>query len=282
MTPATGPQVPAETARPRDHLLDVPGATLYGQARGNGPALVLLGGGPSNADTLAPLAGQLARDYTVITYDRRGYSRSRQDDSGEQVGIPGHGRDLIALIARLGAAPAALFGTSFGALVALEGAASDPDLIGTLIVHEPPLGELLADGQRKPFDLDLDAQPDAGSALNAIAASIGVTRGAAAGPGPGRGSGPRPADVETFIRRDAPAIGAYHLDLARLRALRDRTVVTGSEDGRAFYPYQCALRLAQALGTPLVELPGNHAGMIQDPAPFAARLRALLNSPAAR
>jgi pimeloyl-ACP methyl ester carboxylesterase len=281
VTPAPpGPQALAEAAAPREHLLDVPGGALYYQTRGNGPALVLLGGGPSNADTLGPLAGQLARDCTVVTYDRRGYSRSRQDDAGEQVGIPGHGRDLIALLTALAAAPVSLFGTSFGALVALEGAASAPGLVGTLIVHEPPLGQLLAGDQRKPFDLDLDARPDAGAALDAIAASIGVTRGAAAGTSGRRG--PRAADVETFIRRDAPAIGAYHLDLARLDDLRDRTVVTGSEDGRAFYPYQCALSLAGSLGTQLVELPGNHAGMIQDPAPFAARLRLLLNSPTGR
>jgi pimeloyl-ACP methyl ester carboxylesterase len=279
VTPApAGPQPPAAAAAPREHLLDVPGGALYYQTRGTGPALVLLGGGPSNADTLGPLAGQLARDYTVVTYDRRGYSRSRQDDAGEQVGIPGHGRDLIALLTALDAAPVSLFGTSFGALVALEGAAGAPGLVGTLIVHEPPLGQLLAGDQRKPFDLDLDARPDAGAALDAIAASIGVTRGPA---GTGR-RGPRAADVETFIRRDAPAIGAYHLNLARLDALRDRTVVTGSEDGRAFYPYQCALSLAGSLGTQLVELPGHHAGMIQDPAPFAARLRLLLNFPAGR
>jgi len=279
VTPAPpGPQPPAAAATPREHLLDVPGGALYYQTRGTGPALVLLGGGPSNADTLGPLAGQLARDYTVVTYDRRGYSRSRQDDAGEQVGIPGHGRDLIALLTALDAAPVSLFGTSFGALVALEGAAGAPGLVGTLIVHEPPLGQLLAGDQRQPFDLDLDARPDAGAALDAIAASIGVTRGAA-----GTGvRGPRAADVETFIRRDAPAIGAYHLNLARLDALRDRTVVTGSEDGRAFYPYQCALSLAGSLGTQLVELPGHHAGMIQDPAPFAARLRLLLNFPAGR
>ena len=71
-------------------------------------------------------------------------------------------------------------------------------------------------------------------------------------------------------------MGAYHLDVARLVPLAGRIVVAGSQDGRHFYPYQCALRLARQLGTPLVELPGNHAGMIQHPAEFAAGLRNLL------
>jgi pimeloyl-ACP methyl ester carboxylesterase len=275
VNPAPGTGHRPGAGSPREHLVKVPGGSIYYQARGSGPPLVLLGGGPSNADTLGPLAAQLAGEHTVVTYDRRGYSRSRQDDPGQSVSISCHGRDLGRLIADLGPAPVSVFGTSFGALIALEAAACAPEMIKTLIVHEPPLGQLLADEQREPFDLDLDAQPDAGSALDAIAASIGVTRGPAAG----TGSRPelRSADVQTFIRRDAPAIGAYRLDLGRLRVLSGRTVVTGSEEGRAFYPYRCALGLAERLGTPLVELPGNHAGMIKDPAPFAARLRSLLH-----
>ncbi|MGH2844135.1 MAG: hypothetical protein ACRDKL_11220 [Solirubrobacteraceae bacterium] len=48
--------------------------------------------------------------------------------------------------------------------------------------------------------------------------------------------------------------------------------MTASEEGREFYPYRCAETLAAMLGTPLIELPGNHAAMITHPAGFAARL----------
>ena len=262
------------SAKPADqvtqHALAVEGGSLYYCTRGSGPALLLMGGGPSNADTLAPLAARLATDYTVVTYDRRGYSRSRVDDPAAPGGIPGHSADARRLIAELGPGPVSVFGTSFGALLALDLAAAVPGVMGRLVVHEPPLGQLLAGDERQPFDLDLGAVPDAGAALDAIAASVGVRRGRAGG------AGPLPADVELFIRRDAPAIGDYHLDLDRLRPLAGRIVVTGSERGQAFYPYRCARQLARCLGTPLVELPGGHAGMIQRPAEFAARLRALL------
>lgn len=100
--------------------------------------------------------------------------------------------------------------------------------------------------------------------------------GYARGPPP---SGPAPADAELLIRRDAPAIGRCHLDLDRLRPMAGRLTVTGSEGSRDFYPYQCTLRLARQLGTPLIELPGHHAGMIQHPAEFAARLLSLLRQP---
>ena len=35
--------------------------------------------------------------------------------------------------------------------------------------------------------------------------------------------------------------------------------------GRAFYPHRCAEALAAALGAPLIELPGNHAALINPP-----------------
>ena len=257
------------------HQVPVPGARLYYQAQGHGPVLVLCGGGPANADTLAPLAAQLASHYTVVSYDRRGYSRSELDDPDEQISISRHGDDLRLLVQALGTGPVSVFGTSFGALIALDFAASAPGLIRTAVVHEPPLGQLLTGEQRQPFDINLAGKADAGAALNAIAASVGVKRGLDAGGAADR-PGARRADIELFIRRDAPAIGDYNLDLTRLAPLAGRLIVTGSEAGRDFYPYKCARKLAEATGAPFTELPGHHAGMIAQPAEFAAVLTGLL------
>jgi pimeloyl-ACP methyl ester carboxylesterase len=260
-----------------ERTVGVVGGSLWYRAQGRGPALILMGGGPSNADTLEPLASRLADDFTVVTYDRRGYSRSHVSDPAAPAGLPLHADDARRLVADLGSGPVAVFGTSFGALIALELAATAPAAVGgPLVVHEPPLGQMLAGDERDAFALKLD-QEDAGAALNAIAASVGVSRGGGRG---GPGTGPVPADVELFIRRDAPAIGGYHVDLDRLRPMAGRLTVTGSEDSQGFYPYECARRLAAQLGLSLAELPGNHAGMIAQPAEFAARLRGLLCPPA--
>jgi pimeloyl-ACP methyl ester carboxylesterase len=272
-----------------EHTVGVVGGSLWYRTQGRGPALILMGGGPSNADTLEPLASRLADDFTVVTYDRRGYSRSHVSDPAGPAGpagLPLHADDARRLVADLGSGPVAVFGTSFGALVALELAATAPAALGAVIVHEPPLGQLLAGDDHLPFDLNLDAEKDPVAALNAIAASVGVSRGRAAGVSRGRaadapaGPGGSPADVELFIRRDAPAIGGYRLDLERLRVLGGRIIVAGSRESHGCYPYQCAQELARRLGTRLAELPGDHAGMIRHPDEFAARLRRLLRSPA--
>ncbi|GAA1246803.1 hypothetical protein GCM10009676_36270 [Prauserella halophila] len=64
-------------------ILHVPGARLYYEVRGDGPLLVLIPGAPGNARVFTALADQLAQRYTVLTYDRRGFSRSVLD--GAQV-----------------------------------------------------------------------------------------------------------------------------------------------------------------------------------------------------
>jgi acetyltransferase/esterase len=257
-----------------EHSVAVPGGTIYYRTEGTGPPLVLIGGGPSNADTLGALAGHLAFGHTVITYDRRGYSRSRLDDPSQPASISVHAGDVRHVLDDVNAGPTSLFATSAGALIGLELTASHPDTVARVIVHEPPLAQLVPADDRASFDVDLD-RDDAGRALDQIAESIGVTRGRSL-----TGSSDRPevrrGDVELFIHRDVPAIANYQLDLERITSPTDRIIVTASEDGREFYPHRCARALAAALGTPLIELPGNHAAMITHPAEFAARLAPLL------
>jgi len=271
------PAVPSHAAT--EHAIAVTGGTIYYRTQGSGPPLVLIGGGPSNADTLAALAGHLAAGRTVITYDRRGYSRSRLDDPSQPASIPVHAGDLRHVIDDLGAGPASVVASSAGALIALELLASHPDSVTRVIIHEPPLGQLVPADDRASFDVDLD-RDDAGEALDQIAQSIGVTRGRSL-----TGSGDQPevrrGDIELFIRRDVPAIADYDLELERITPLADRIVVTASQEGREFYPHRCAQALAAALGTPLIELPGNHAAMITHPAEFAARVAPLLPCSAA-
>ena len=109
-----------------DHRVVVPGGEIYYRSEGSGPPLVLIGGGPSNADTLVALAGELAPSRTVITYDRRGYARSWIDDPSQPATMSLHANHVRDVIDDLGAGPASVFATSVGALIGLELAAADP------------------------------------------------------------------------------------------------------------------------------------------------------------
>jgi pimeloyl-ACP methyl ester carboxylesterase len=143
-----------------DHRVVVPGGETYHRLEGSGPPLVLIGGRPSNADTLAALAGELSPSHTVITYDRRGYSRSRIDDPSQPATMSLHANDVRDVIDDVGARPASVFATSIGALIGLELAAADPGAVARVVVHEPPLGQLVAVEDRASFDVELFIRRD--------------------------------------------------------------------------------------------------------------------------
>ncbi len=60
-------------------ILRVPGARLYYETQGNGPLILMVPGANGAADVFKSVAEHLAARYTVVTYDRRGFSRSQLD-----------------------------------------------------------------------------------------------------------------------------------------------------------------------------------------------------------
>jgi pimeloyl-ACP methyl ester carboxylesterase len=111
------------------------GTPIAFDALGNGPALIVVDGalcsrafGPSGK-----LAQQLARDFTVYTYDRRGRGHSgdtRPYSTDREV------EDIAALIDVAGGS-ASLLGLSSGGALALEAAASGLP-IEHVFAYEPP------------------------------------------------------------------------------------------------------------------------------------------------
>lgn len=119
------------------------GVLLLVRQVGNGDPVVLVHGSLDDHRTWGPVEEELARDFRVITYDRRGHADS---EDGVAPGVRRDDEDDLAeLIHALRLAPANVVGNSFGASIALGLAARRPGLIGKLCAHEPPLLDLAAD-----------------------------------------------------------------------------------------------------------------------------------------
>ncbi len=129
---------------PKSETLKVPGARLYYEVHGAGPALLMIPGGPTDAGIFAGLAGLLGDRYTVVPYDPRGNSRSVLYGSPEDQLIA-HGDAAAQLLASLGGDPAYVLGSSGGAQIGLNLAARYPERVRTLVAHEPPCLGLLPD-----------------------------------------------------------------------------------------------------------------------------------------
>ena len=134
----------------RTETLKVPGASLYYEVRGSGPVLLMMPGGPADAGAFRRIAGYLDSDYTVVTYDPRGLSHSPLDGpvKDERI-VQIFADDAHRLLAATSNEPAFVFGSSGGAVIALELVARHPEQVRTLVPHEPPAPALLPDPARE-------------------------------------------------------------------------------------------------------------------------------------
>ncbi len=100
---------------------------------GAGSPVILVSGGSVDRGSNAPLAEVLAKDFTVYNYDRRG--RGPSGDT-QPYAVEREIEDIAAVIGAAGGS-ACLYGTSSGAALALEAAASGIS-ITKLALWEPP------------------------------------------------------------------------------------------------------------------------------------------------
>jgi haloacetate dehalogenase len=65
------------------HDIALPGAIIHARVGGRGPPMLLLHGHPQTHTMWHRVAGELARDFTVVAADLRGYGDSSRPQPGE-------------------------------------------------------------------------------------------------------------------------------------------------------------------------------------------------------
>ncbi|MFF5496705.1 alpha/beta fold hydrolase [Streptomyces aquilus] len=263
------------------HVLEVPGARLSYEIRGSGPLLLMIGS-PMGSRGFTALASLLAADFTVVTYDPRGILRSTISDPSQPATPELIADDVLRLVEALDAGPAHVFGNSGGATTGLALITRHPHVVRTLVAHEPPVTELLADGQqvRAAID-DICREYAAGRrdvALRAYTALTGI------GFAPPRPAGQAPTAESYTPSHDARAIldrffgyilqptTRYRPDLDALRKTSVPLVVAGGTASRGQLYHRTATALAGHLDTPLRAFPAGHTGFHEQPQPFAELL----------
>lgn len=113
-------------------VLSQDGAKMSYLTVGSGPAVIVIPGALSMAADYAAFARSLAEHFTVHTIERRG--RGESSPQGDDYSIVKECEDVLALQRETGAS--ALAGHSFGGLVALEVARSNPSFT-RVAVYEP-------------------------------------------------------------------------------------------------------------------------------------------------
>ncbi|QFZ19198.1 alpha/beta fold hydrolase [Saccharothrix syringae] len=292
-----------------DYTVDrvrVAGATLHVETTGTGPALVLIPGGGGDAGLYAEVVPLLAGRFTVITFDRRGNSRSPLDGGSTPVGVPEQAADVVAVLDHHRVDRAHVFGSSGGAIIALELLAGHRDRLLGAVVHEPPLVQLLP-GSPEQRELDrlrriadtegplrgfvafatmtMPTPPRlfrhrAGRAL--VAAALWLVR--ATGTAWRRVTGRAPGGMARLVgntgvlmRRELPAFcHDYRPDLDALRSAHPPWWLATGRDSAGRPYHRPAHVLGGRLGVPVVEFPGGHTAYQRHAEDFARCLIELL------
>jgi pimeloyl-ACP methyl ester carboxylesterase len=260
---------------------DVPGARLHHELRGTGPLIVLVGA-PMDATSFAPLADLLATDHTVLTTDPRGINRSPVDHPDQDSTPVDRAADLAALIRHVDAGPAAVLGSSGGAVSLLALVERHPELVRTAIVHEPPLDELLPD-HADLYDRteqmiatyltgDTRAAWQQFMAIGDIAIPDEMFEMVFGTPREGQDAADEHFQFAHMIRHTV----RFRPDVPALAAAPTRLVVGIGEESTGQLCDRASRALADLLGLEPTLFPGDHIGFAEQPDAFSARLREIL------
>jgi pimeloyl-ACP methyl ester carboxylesterase len=285
-------------------IVKADGAELYFERRGDGPPLLLIAGGGGDCGAYWPLANVLASDYTALTYDRRGNSRSPLHHAPAEIGMAEQSADAVAVLQACGFGSGLIFGNSGGATVALDVAAFHPEAVDAVVAHEPPLPRVLpdADAYLVPYDeiarvLDAEGWRAAFRLFQEWVAHVPpdelpttmtvlLEPARILPPGPHLDLMQRLSrNWEYMTRFEIQPFIHYLPDLDRIAANATRvalaagqdTIALARRDGLRHDPFhRPCLVMAERLGAEFCEFPGGHQAPAELPVPFAAALRGLL------
>lgn len=282
---------------PVTRTIDVPGATLTYDVRGelsNQPVLLLIGS-PMGASGFPTLASHFT-DRTIVTYDPRGVERSVRSDGAGELSPDDHAADLVTLIETLDAGPVDLFATSGGAVNALALLAQRPDLVNTVVAHEPPLAGILPDAPAAMAaveDIYQTYQRDGMGAGMAKFIAITSLKGEVPddytqqpAPDPAMFGLPTEDDGsrdDALIGQQLRGLTSYQPDFDALAKAADRLVIAVGEESAGELAHRGGLVVADRLGLTPVTFPSNHGGFLGNeygmpgkPEEFATKLREVL------
>lgn len=278
----SGAMKPTANAGARTGSVETDGDALFYEVRGDGPPLLMIHGGVVDASVFASAAQLLADQFTVITYDRRGYSRSSRREP-RNFEICQQSRDALAILHAEGHAAARVFGNSGGAVIGLELARRHPDAVTLLVAHEPPVMRVLpnADEVLTAFArvhlTTWEEGPEAGMQHFAALTLIPHTEDDRAATDPEDFARIR-GNIEFFLKQEMLPFSAYAPDITTLRANGARIVLAVGELSQDKSYGQTVPILAEQLGSPLALFPGHHNSYLGMAEAWTAVLRQVLGN----
>ena len=123
--------------------VELNGAKLHYLEQGKGRPVVLVHGSLGDYRTWKSQIEVFAQTYRVISYSRRYHYPNEWREDGKDYSAALHAEDLASFVKTLKISPVHLVASSFGAYASLIMSSRYPDLVGALVLGEPPMLPLL-------------------------------------------------------------------------------------------------------------------------------------------
>ncbi|KAH8800464.1 Alpha/Beta hydrolase protein [Xylogone sp. PMI_703] len=237
--------------------------------QGSGPLLILIAGGGGNGDIWNGVLPILAKEYTAVTFDRRGNQRSAlPKEELAPMNIPQQARDVIAIIKSLKREKAYIHGNSGGGVIALQMASSYPNWVEGVVPHESPTCALLPDA---PKILDFNNYVyKTFKTQGSTAAWKAFSETMVGFSFDGKEIPHQTGDY--FFTYEYLIFGLYTPDLDRIRRNGVKIAVSKGKESKDAWYARTVDRQAEILNCKIIDFPGAHLAFAVTPDSYAAAL----------
>ena len=188
-------------------------------------------------------------------------------------------RDAASIIKAMGDEKAAVVGRSGGAIIGLELAATTPEMINFLIVHEAPVTELLPKSDAEKWRIFFNNIYTKSQREGSLAAQTEFMASLINVP-----NSPFPTDlndrltgnIDFFFKHEFRAFLGYQPNIENIRENNVHMVTAVGRDSDNAYYVQTTRALAAKLGCENIEFPGHHDLSFWMPKEFANAIQKTL------
>ena len=254
-------------------------ANIYYEVSGEGDALILIHGVVTDSSLFEQTARILSAHFKVVTFDRRGNSRSRiqgADPDHAPFSIAEQADDIYELMMELGISEAYIAGISAGGVIGEYFLEKHPEMVKHLIMYEAGMLShmMKEDAAFREWSDKTQSLVSAGkisSALLRFSQHIGPIDERS----PARSQEVSERELGNVIyafNSEIPALRSYLPDFSIMKTNAFRiTIAAGEKSGNTAYVRE-ARRLADIIGKKLLYYPGGHNLPYDLPAEFAVSL----------
>jgi pimeloyl-ACP methyl ester carboxylesterase len=267
------------TAPPRHpKQVEVNGVILSYIEQGQGTPVVFVHGAMSDWRSWELQRPAFAKKHRYIAYTQRYFGTGPWPDDGNNFSAVNHAADLAAFIKRLNLGPVHLVGWSYGGPVTALVAMEHPELVRSLVIHEPSIRPLIADlpeGKRAIAEFEKVVGPAVGAAKSGDTALAAKLLLEAVFDLPRGGFETDPVVLRDVILDNARTVTLglvappVPISCGKLNAIKAPTLVTRGEKAMPFYALISKEMVRCVPGSKLVVIPNsNHDSPQRNPAAF--------------